>query len=735
MARQSNKLGLKISLPQNIQPEQTTQAPKKETVFETDKFGALTITNILPADGSRATVETDRGTFYFYTTDYINKGKESGGKQFYSKAFIHPELRQQVDENSVAVNIQDAPNSIFTTKERTTLSNETGILIPKDVANETIQRYTSIHDIDKNGRITGISNGRYLLDNSGSEKTTYIFTETNPAANAQYFTPSEGGMFKSIFGNNILGNALQGVSDTLANVEDIGREGIEGVDAALQNKYVRAVTKAVAALSPDPITRSIAIAVDSYQTLDSGENLSPSQIVAIAGAGAQLSGVGTSGAEAGLEDLGFSTDINPNAFAVDASGAIVNTPTLTGVPGTVFDDVSFRLANSAAKISEGGDVKDILLSEFGGDLNAIDPEAFKAVNAGVRIAKGEDAGLVLLETYGEDVASELGLKSAAEGAIVDNFGEDALQTLKDNKKIAQVGADILIGGKDPSEAVASRFADDIVELSGASTTNQEALVKAGLDTAVALDQGANTDEALLKGAETYVDEGGSVDLNIDADLLGNLSFEGEGVDFGGVGDILTSVGNTIADAAGPIKAILTEAGDIIAEGAAPIKEGVIAAGDVLADVGTAAGNVIANAAEPLKNTVIELGDVINEGGAILDDVVSENLPEVDINIPELDLPEVAINLPEVDINIPEVEFPEVEFPEVEGPDIDIQKPTLDLLDFSGLLGGLSLGLSSSGEKGTTPAGNIGGSAYQTQFDFLRNVEPLGTIGMFGRNKA
>jgi hypothetical protein len=49
----------------------------------------------------------------------------------------------------------------------------------------------------------------------------------------------------------------------------------------------------------------------------------------------------------------------------------------------------------------------------------------------------------------------------------------------------------------------------------------------------------------------------------------------------------------------------------------------------------------------------------------------------------------------VDINIPEVA---VEIPEVEGPDIDIQKPTLDLLDFSGLLGGLALGLSSSGRK-------------------------------------
>jgi hypothetical protein len=356
MARQSNKLGLKISLPQNIQPEQTTQAPKKETVFETDKFGALTITNILPADGSRATVETDRGTFYFYTTDYINKGKESGGKQFYSKAFIHPELRQQVDENSVAVNIQDAPNSIFTTKERTTLSNETGILIPKDVANETIQRYTSIHDIDKNGRITGISNGRYLLDNSGSEKTTYIFTETNPAANAQYFTPSEGGMFKSIFGNNILGNALQGVSDTLANVEDIGREGIEGVDAALQNKYVRAAIKAVAAVAPNPVTRFAAAALDVYAPLDSGENPSAGQIANLVMAGNNV--FGTTAPVGG--DVGVGVE---GGAAIDAgAGAGLDFSGATGLEidadlalGDVFKSEIEKLVTAGASVIDGAD--------------------------------------------------------------------------------------------------------------------------------------------------------------------------------------------------------------------------------------------------------------------------------------------------------------------------------------------------------------------------------------------
>jgi hypothetical protein len=263
-------------------------------------------------------------------------------------------------------------------------------------------------------------------------------------------------------------------------------------------------------------------------------------------------------------------------------------------------------------------------------------------------------------------------------------------------------------------------------LSGASTTNQEALVKAGLDTAVALDQGANTDDALLKGTETYIEEGGTVDLDIDADLLGDLSFEGSGVDFGGVGDILTSVGDTIADAAGPVKDIITEAGDILAEGATPVKEGVIAAGDVLADVGTAAGDVIADVAEPVKDAIIDLGDTINEGGATLDDLISENLPEIDVpELPSVDLPELALETPELP-DLPEFDVPELP---------DVQLPTLDLMKFAGLLGGLgALSMQSTG-GGKVAQDDLGRSAYATSPQFARGLDPLGTIGMFSRNKA
>jgi hypothetical protein len=561
MAVRSNKLGLKISLPQNIQPEQTTQAPKKETVFETDKFGTLTVKNILPSDGSRATVETDKGTFYFYTTDYINKGKESEGKQFYSKAFIHPELRQQVDENSVAVNIQDAPNSIFTNKERTTLSNETGILIPKDVATDTVQRYTSIHDIDKNGRITGISNGRYLLDNSGSKKTTYISTQTDPAANAQYFTPSEGGMFKSVFGNNILGNALQGVSDTLANVEDIGREGIEGVDAALQNEYVRAAIKVIATVAPNPVTRFAAAALDVYAPLDSGENPSAGQIANLVMAGNNV--FGTTAPVGG--DVGVGVE---GGAAIDAgAGAGLD---FSGATGLEID-------------------ADLALG------NVFDSEIGKLVTAGASVIDGADALDVVLGVYGDDIAAGVtNVIGSVEG------GEEIAKVLKDNPEIAKTVLDVS-KGTEVSEALANNFGDKVAGELGAETTNEIALVKGGLETAVSLDQGKDLGDAFFEGAKKSYEEGFRPDVSLpDAEGMG-LTFSDLGIDLSGFSNFV---------------------GDI-------------------------------NARFP---TIPALALSLFEGGLSLPEIKGLGIDISGVEFPEVEIPEVAVK-------IPEVEFPEVEFPE------------------------------------------------------------------------
>lgn len=109
---------------------------------------------------------------------------------------------------------------------------------------------------------------------------------------------------------------------------------------------------------------------------------------------------------------------------------------------------------------------------------------------------------------------------------------------------------------------------------------------------------------------------------------------------------------------------------------------------------------------------------------------------VDLGIDGVDLSlgDVDVDLPEVSIDLPEVETPEVELgdvdlgidgpdlPEVDGP--DISKPTLDLMQFAGLLS------TTGGAKAPTEEEER--SQYQTQFDFLAGLQPLGMLGNFQR---
>src|SRR6056300_1406526 len=59
--------------------------------------------------------------------------------------------------------------------------------------------------------------------------------------------------------------------------EDIVREGIDEIDAAIQNPYVQ--------LGAQVFFPQYAPFLDAYATLDSGEELSPSQIASMAAAG------------------------------------------------------------------------------------------------------------------------------------------------------------------------------------------------------------------------------------------------------------------------------------------------------------------------------------------------------------------------------------------------------------------------------------------------------------------
>lgn len=160
--------------------------------------------------------------------------------------------------------------------------------------------------------------------------------------------------------------------------------------------------------------------------------------------------------------------------------------------------------------------------ETGGKLPS---DVKKALNTSVQLAEGGDPLKVLVSAYGEDFLDSSGIKAAGELGLQEAIGTDAYNLIKDNMDVARVGYDVLVEGKDPSEAIANRYGDEIVGLLGSDNPNVNALGYAGLTTAVALDQSKDTDEALLKGAQEYYDRGGQLpDFNELASLTGIENF-------------------------------------------------------------------------------------------------------------------------------------------------------------------------------------------------------------------
>lgn len=396
----------------------------------------------------------------------------------------------------------------------------------------------------------------------------------------------------------------------------------------------------------------------------------------------------------------------------------------------------------------GGDLVDVVKSGLTawvakGGLEGLDPGLNKAVQTAMVISNADNPVLAVAELYGQEILEDSGVSDAIEDAVAGVVGEDVINTVKttieDNKNIANTALDVA-KGKDLSEAIVDNLSGDIIEASGAETDNEKALVAAALKGAEAADQGG---DVLGSAAEEYFAQGGDLG-DIDADLAGDIDF---GI-VDAVKDGLTAAGDVLANVAEPIKEVAIQGGDVLADLAEPAKDALISVGDEIADVPVdldpfdiaqnvseglaqleddvvAGGDVVADLAEPLKDDLINLGDNLAEAGSALDDLVSENLPEIDVpELPSFDLPEVALDTPELNL------------PEIDGPDLSIQKPTLDLLDFAGLLSGFTLGLTEDQKKKASPSGFIGDGTYRTQFDFAQNIDPLGTIGMFApKNKA
>ena len=658
---------------------------EKTITLPTESYGDLTVTSIpdmtyKSSDGfNQMYVDTDQGRFVFLTNDYLNKGfvedspfVENRKFQNYSRGLLNPETRSEILGSAVPVDLSDIEGSLSDYGVSTgnnvsldKLTNTQGILIPVEQAEKLNNAYSALGGTTSeikgfamvNGKPTYIQDDSYNTTIQYSETGNGAFTDINDTRGIVTDTGvryQKGGMFDNFSGIKVLDNALGGISDALAGVEDIGREGSEQLRSALQNEYVRAAIKVVASVSPDPLTKFVAATTDVILTHDDGDNPSASQYANMA----------LSGAEAYQDTTGL-------GFDEGDLGSTIEDP-------SAFDEAIQAATNETVE---------------------------KVVTSAGKIIDGEDEVKVLVGTFGQDIIN--GVADATDATL----GTDAGDVIRNNPKASNVILEVGTGTS-VAESVVNNYADDIADATGATTTNEIAGVKAALSTGVALDEGLEFDDALFEGAKTYYKEGGTipgadVDVEVDGFSLSDL-----GIDLGGFPDFVGDINARFPT----IPAVALS----LFEGGLSIPE--------IEGLGIDISGVEFPEVDLGIDTDLSLGDV------------DLGIDGVDLGIDGVDLSlgDVDVDLPEVSIDLPEVETPEVELgdvdlgidgpdlPEVDGP--DISKPTLDLMQFAGLLGGLS---TTGGAKAPTEEEQPG-SQYQTQFDFLAGLQPLGMLGNFQR---
>lgn len=270
---------------------------------------------------------------------------------------------------------------------------------------------------------------------------------------------------------NVVEDVVDPVSDALASFEDSVRDVVtpvfDGFNEVIEDPYVQMIATIV-----DPTPGKIAsTTLRTYAKANSGQEISASD----------------------LAQLGISS--------VAALG---------DVP---IDPDTAKLMKSAATIADGGDVKDVLIDNFG-------EEAF------------------------EKVAPELRQTArTALGSDVYDMVQDNIDPIKAGFRIAQ--------GEDALAVLADTYDQQIVDAIGIGDPAGYAALK----TAVALDQGVDQDDAFLAGGEEYYKRGGQLpDANQIASLVGveapdfdyDKLIANIGLDFQG----LSNLGYSIPDIAG-----------------------------------------------------------------------------------------------------------------------------------------------------------------------------------------
>jgi len=374
-------------------------------------------------------------------------------------------------------------------------------------------------------------------------------------------------------------------------------------------------------------------------------------------------------------------------LSVFGGGALAGTAAFGGGTSAVGSALAYGTTSAGITAATGGDTNDILksfaLGGIGGYAKGLDAVASNAALA----AEGATAG------------SELALAAKAAADTADTFGK-VVQGAKfvDAAIDGNVaGAAISLVGPKFTKAAMDKVGLDKEFLDGYNI-NQDDAVAGFVRTELELAKGTDFGDAIAKGFEEYIKEGGALAPNnmktpefikkigdvisetgslIDDTFLQPAKGFVEGT-VKVLGDVAEPVVDVIEDVAGAVveKAPLIEdavkaTGAAVEDVVKPIVEPIIDAAPVVEDAVRAVGSTVDDVIiEPAKELVEEVApvveDVVKDVGSAVDDAVLQPAKEViesvveaipKPSLPDIDPPSIDVDLPDLDIPLPDFDVP------------------------------------------------------------------------------
>jgi hypothetical protein len=381
-------------------------------------------------------------------------------------------------------------------------------------------------------------------------------------------------------------------------------------------------------------------------------------------------------------------------LSVFGGGALAGTAAFGGGTSAVGSALAYGTTSAGITAATGGDTNDILksfaLGGVGGFAKGLSANASALSKAATADAFTLGAALpdpALLEAANAAAKTADTFGKVVEGA---KFVDAAI-----DGNVA--GAAISLVGPKFTKAAMDKVGLDKEFLDGYNI-NQDDAVAGFVRTELELAKGTDFGDAIAKGFEEYIKEGGALAPNnmktpefikkigdvisetgslIDDTFLQPAKGFVEGT-VKVLGDVAEPVVDVIEDVAGAVveKAPLIEdavkaTGAAVEDVVKPIVEPIIDAAPVVEDAVRAVGSTVDDVIiEPAKELVEEVApvveDVVKDVGSAVDDAVLQPAKEViesvveaipKPSLPDIDLPSIDVDLPDLDIPLPDFDVP------------------------------------------------------------------------------